>query len=76
VVALIAEGDNGTVPYVVAVNESARELGLSAGDLVRQLSAAVDGRGGGKPDLAQGSGKNAAGIDAALGALRAEVARG
>ncbi|MFN8102450.1 MAG: alanine--tRNA ligase [Mycobacterium sp.] len=76
VVALIAEGDNGTVPYVVAVNDAARELGLSAGDLVRRLSAAVDGRGGGKPDLAQGSGKNAAGIDAALDALRAEVARG
>ncbi len=76
VVALIAEGDNGTVPYVIAVNDSARELGLSAGDLVGKLSAAVDGRGGGKPDLAQGSGKNAAGIDAALDALRAEVARG
>ena len=39
------------------------------------LSAAVDGRGGGKADLAQGSGKNPAGIDAALEALRAEVAR-
>ena len=75
VVALIAEGDGGSVPYVVAVNDSARELGLSAGDLVKALSPAVDGRGGGKPDLAQGSGKNAAGIDAALDALRAEVAR-
>jgi alanyl-tRNA synthetase len=40
------------------------------------LSTAVDGRGGGKADLAQGSGKNPAGIDAALDALRAEVARG
>jgi len=75
VVALIAEGDNGSVPYVVAVNDAARELGLSAGDLVRAVSTAVDGRGGGKPDLAQGSGKNASGIDAALDALRAEVAR-
>ncbi len=75
VVALIAEGDNGSVPYVVAVNDAARELGLSAGDLVRAVSTAVDGRGGGKPDLAQGSGKNGSGIDAALDALRAEVAR-
>ncbi len=75
VVALIAEGSDGAVPYVVAVNDAARDLGLSANDLVKQLSAAVDGRGGGKPDLAQGSGKNAAGIDAALDALRAEVAR-
>jgi alanyl-tRNA synthetase len=75
VVALIAEGADGAVPYVVAVNDSARDLGLSANDLVKQLSAAVDGRGGGKPDLAQGSGKKPAGIDVALDALRAEVAR-
>ena len=75
VVALIAEGDSGSVPYVVAVNESARELGLSAAELLKPLSAAVDGRGGGKPDLAQGSGTNAAGVDAALEALRAEITR-
>ena len=30
---------------------------------------------GGKADLAQGSGKDAAGIDAALGAVRAEIGR-
>ncbi|WP_367185350.1 DHHA1 domain-containing protein, partial [Mycobacterium sp.] len=34
----------------------------------------VDGRGGGKADLAQGSGKDAAGIDAALDAVRSEIA--
>ncbi len=75
VVALIAEGEGGSVPYVVAVNESARDIGLSAADLVKRLSSAVVGRGGGKFDLAQGSGKNPGGIDAALESLRAEVAR-
>jgi alanyl-tRNA synthetase len=75
VVALIAEGEDSSVPYVVAVNESARDMGLSAADLVKRLSSSVDGRGGGKPDLAQGSGRNPAGIDAALESLRAEVAR-
>lgn len=74
VVALIAEGDGATVPYAVAVNTAAQDLGLSANDLVKQLAQAVDGRGGGKPDLAQGSGKNPAGIDAALAALRAQIA--
>jgi alanyl-tRNA synthetase len=43
--------------------------------LVTALGAAVNGRGGGKADLAQGSGKGAAGIDAALAALRAEIGR-
>jgi len=75
VVALIAEGDGDSVPYVVAVNPAAQDLGLSANDLVKQLGAPVNGRGGGKADLAQGSGKGAAGIDAALAALRAELGR-
>jgi alanyl-tRNA synthetase len=75
VVALIAEGDNDTVPYVVAVNPAAQDLGLRATDLVKQLGTAVQGRGGGKADLAQGSGTEAAGIDAALAAVRAEIAR-
>ena len=39
------------------------------------MGAAVDSRGGGKADLAQGSGKGAAGIDAALAAVRAEIGR-
>jgi alanyl-tRNA synthetase len=75
VVALIAEGEDDAVPYVVAVNGAAQDLGLSANDLVKQLGAPVNGRGGGKADLAQGSGKGAAGIDAALAALRAELGR-
>ena len=75
VVALIAEGDNDAVPFVVAVNPAAQDLGLRANELVKQFGAAVNGRGGGKADLAQGSGKGAAGIDAALAALRAEIDR-
>jgi alanyl-tRNA synthetase len=76
VVALIAEGENDSVPYVVAVNAAAQDLGLRANDLVKALGGALAGRGGGKPDLAQGSGKKPAGIDAALAALRSEIARG
>ena len=75
VVALIAEGDDDAVPFVVAANPAAQDLGLSANDLVKTLGAAVNGRGGGKADLAQGSGSGASGIDAALAALRAEVTR-
>jgi alanyl-tRNA synthetase len=75
VVALISEGENDTVPYAVAANPAAQDLGIHANELIKQLATAVDGRGGGKADLAQGSGKNPAGIDAALAAIRAEIAR-
>ena len=75
VVALIAEGDGETVPYAVAVNPAAQDLGISANDLIKEFAVAVDGRGGGKADLAQGSGKDPAGIDAALDAVRAQIAR-
>ncbi|MEB3071893.1 alanine--tRNA ligase [[Mycobacterium] vasticus] len=75
VVALIADGDD-SVPYVVAANPAAQELGLRADELVKDLAAAVAGRGGGKADLAQGSGKDPAGIDAALAAVRSAVERG
>ncbi|TFV58882.1 alanine--tRNA ligase [Mycobacterium sp. PS03-16] len=75
VVALIAEGESDAVPFVVAANPAAQDLGLRANELVKQFGAAVNGRGGGKADMAQGSGKGAAGIDAALAALRAEIGR-
>ena len=75
VVALISEADGGSVPFVVAVNAAGVDLGLSANDLVKTIGTAVNGRGGGKADLAQGSGSDASGIDAALAALRSEVGR-
>ncbi len=78
VVALISVtsgGDGYTVPFAVAANPAAQDLGIRANDLIKRLAATVDGRGGGKADLAQGSGKDATGIDAALDAVRAEIAR-
>ncbi len=39
---------------------------LKAGDLMRQAAAAVGGKGGGRPDMAQGGGTDAAKLDEAL----------
>ena len=47
---------------------------MKAGDLVKLIGGYVDGRGGGKPDLAQGSGANPEGISAGLAAVRDELA--
>ncbi|NEE21949.1 hypothetical protein G3M58_87750, partial [Streptomyces sp. SID7499] len=46
----------GTGVVVVALNKAAREAGLNAAALVKQL---LGGRGGGSPELAQGGGLEA-----------------
>ena len=75
VVVLVAEHDSA-VPFVVAASQAAQDAGLRADELARIVATAVGGRGGGKADLAQGSGTDPAGIDAALAAVRTELARG
>ena len=50
-------GGSADKPSVVVVTtEGARDRRLSAGDLVRVASETLGGRGGGKPDIAQGGG--------------------
>ncbi|MFF5988734.1 alanine--tRNA ligase [Prauserella flavalba] len=75
VVALFAPAD-GKVSFVVATTAAARDKGLAAGKLVPAFAEAVGGRGGGKPDMAQGGGSNPAGIDQAIAALRGALASG
>jgi alanyl-tRNA synthetase len=74
VVALFGADDAGKVSFVVATTAAARDGGLAAGKLVPVFAPAVGGRGGGKPDLAQGGGTDASGVPAAIDALRRELA--
>jgi alanyl-tRNA synthetase len=61
--------NDGKPAVVVALNDTAREWGLKAGDLVRVAAEHLGGRGGGKDDVAQGGGTNPAGVDQALAAV-------
>ncbi|WP_263248612.1 alanine--tRNA ligase [Saccharopolyspora rosea] len=74
VVALFS-ADDGKVSFVVGVNDAARDRGLAAGKLVPAFAPEVGGRGGGKPDMAQGGGSDPSGVTAAVGKLREEVDR-
>ncbi|HTN31216.1 MAG TPA: DHHA1 domain-containing protein, partial [Pseudomonas sp.] len=49
---------------------------LKAGDLMKQAAAAVGGKGGGRPDMAQGGGTDAAQLDAALALVRGFAEQG
>jgi len=62
------------VNLVVVTNEAGRDRRLRAGDLIREAVRHVGGRGGGKPDLAQGGGSTPEGLPAALGQIRDSVA--
>jgi alanyl-tRNA synthetase len=74
VVALFS-ADGGRVSFVVATTAGARDRGFAAGKLVPVFGPSVGGRGGGKPDLAQGGGTDPSGVTAAIEALRGEIAR-
>jgi alanyl-tRNA synthetase len=47
--------------------------GVKAGELVKESAVHVDGRGGGRPDLAEAGGKNPAGLDRAISSVEQSV---
>ncbi|MCX7539704.1 alanine--tRNA ligase [Corynebacterium antarcticum] len=73
VIVLATADDRGKVPFLVAATDGAVERGVCAGDLIRVFGGPVGGRGGGKPDMAQGSGSDASGIDAGFSAVEDDL---
>jgi alanyl-tRNA synthetase len=71
---VLASAADGKVALVAAINPAAQDRGLSANDLLRAAAPPVGGRGGGKPDVAQGGGTDPDGIPAALTAAEQAVA--
>jgi len=57
------------VSVVVATDNAARDSGISAQKVLAKVLTAIDGRGGGNADMAQGAGANIAGLDSAFNAL-------
>ncbi len=65
-VALLAAVVDGSVTLIAAVTKDLVARGLQAGELAKQAAAVLDGRGGGKPELAQGGGTDNGKLDEAL----------
>ncbi|MFL5676520.1 MAG: DHHA1 domain-containing protein, partial [Chloroflexota bacterium] len=69
--AVIAVGMDADEPQLfVSVPPALVERGVSAGDLVRGAMPHIDGKGGGRPEMAQGKGSRRAGLVDALAAIR------
>jgi alanyl-tRNA synthetase len=58
-------GDDGKVALVAAVTADLTGK-VHAGKIIGEVSSAVGGKGGGRPDMAQGGGTDAGKLDAAL----------
>ncbi|MBQ0011629.1 MAG: alanine--tRNA ligase [Clostridiales bacterium] len=72
VVALLSSID-GKVNIVIMASDSAVKAGAHAGNLIKSIAPIVGGGGGGRPNMAQAGGKNPAGIDDALAAVKTEL---
>ena len=55
----------------MTADETAVAKGVSAGDLVKLAVGAIDGKGGGRPEMAQGRGTKREGLDEAMAAIKA-----
>ncbi len=62
---LLASGEGDKVSLITGVTKDLTQR-FKAGDLMREIAPLVGGKGGGRPDMAQGGGTNPSGIEAAL----------
>ena len=71
-VVVVASSEEGKVAIALGVSPDLKDK-LKAGDLVREISAVVGGKGGGRPDFAQGGGTDPTKLDAAIERLYALI---
>ena len=72
-VVVLASAEDGNVSIVAAVTKDLTAK-VHAGKLVGAVAQAIGGKGGGRPDMAEGGGKDVAALDAALEAVYRDVA--
>jgi alanyl-tRNA synthetase len=59
--------------YFVGVTKDLNEKGIKAGDLVKSINAVMNGRGGGKPDIAQGGAPTLDGVKEAIELIKSNL---
>jgi alanyl-tRNA synthetase len=64
-VVVLGSASNGTVSLIVGVTKDLTSR-IQAGKIIGPVAQKVGGKGGGRPDLAEAGGKDAAALDAAL----------
>ncbi len=65
-VAVMGAMTDGKITFVAMASKDAVKKGVHCGNIIKEITAIAGGRGGGKPDMAQGGGQDASKIDDAL----------
>ncbi len=66
----LSSNANDKLTFACACSKKAIEAGLKAGDLVKKAAEITNGKGGGKPDIAQAGGKDASKVPDAISAIK------
>lgn len=74
VVVMTTIDEDETCQIIVMADDEAVKRGAKAGNLVKDVSAILGGRGGGRPNMAQGGGKDISKLDTALAKLETLLA--
>jgi alanyl-tRNA synthetase len=69
---IVSTVNNGKVSLVAGVTK-AETAKIKAGDLLKHVASQIDGKGGGRPDMAQGGGNNPDALPAALASVASWV---
>ncbi len=72
-IVVLASVDKDKITYVVKVCDSFVKKGINAGQIVSKLAAATGGKGGGRPQFAQGAGKDRSNLQLVLQELEEEI---
>lgn len=64
---------DGGVFIMVKVSDNFVQKGVNAGKIVGEIAAATEGKGGGRPNFAQGAGSNAANLDKVLADIEKDL---
>lgn len=73
-VIVLAALTDGKITFVAMAGKDALSKGVHSGKIIKEITAVAGGSGGGKPDMAQGGGKDASKIDDALSKVKEIVA--
>lgn len=65
-IAVMGAYTDGKITFVAMASKDAVKMGVHCGNIIKEITAVAGGRGGGKPDMAQGGGADASKIDDAL----------